>query len=134
MAYEIRGSILVYITLIVTCTFPPFSRAAIFFFLTAYSFYWNPDVLADIPFYTGALLADLSLILAQNASSPAWSTRSTGPFARLRSHWPNILAFIGLIIASYPPDSAELAGWSQSMQNLGEIVFPTGCTSYSFIF
>jgi peptidoglycan/LPS O-acetylase OafA/YrhL len=133
MAYEIRGSMLVYLFLLVTAGFTPRNRVGALFALLGYSIYNNTDVLAEVPFYTGALLADLSLVLnEQTLALPSWNI---GPpcgslYRTLRNHWPIIMFVIGLYIGSYPPNSPDLSVWSQQLYNLGLIIFPSSCTSF----
>jgi hypothetical protein len=133
MAYEIRGSMIVYLVLLVTAGFTARNRVASLFGLLTYSIYNNTDVLAEVPFYTGALLADLSLVLnEQTLSLPSWNI---GPpcgslYRTLRSHWPIIMFVVGLYIGSYPPNSPDLSVWSQQLYNLGLMIFPTSCIPF----
>jgi hypothetical protein len=123
---------LVYLTLLVTAAFTPFRRCLILFVLTAYFIYCDVDVLLNIPFFTGALLADLSLVLNSKAQTlPSWNIPTPVTSFRLKSillhHWPIILAFLALFIGSYPPDSPELAPWSQFLFEIAQFIFPATC-------
>ena len=99
--------------------------------LTAYSIYCDVDVLLNVPFYAGALLADLSLVVNDtNDGLPSWRSGSrTLVLSFLRQHWAIITAIVALFIGSYPPDSPEMAGWSNFMYRIGQMVFPPYCNS-----
>lgn len=132
MAVELHGSFIIYLALAVTSTFTPFYRIASFFALIAYSAYCDDDVLANVPFYIGAILADLSLVLSSNQSPPS------GPWGKglgglLRKHWPIILAVFSLFIGSYPPDSPELSSWSRCLRDIGSRIFPEECCAPNLI-
>lgn len=134
MAYEIRGSILVYLAIIVSASFTPSARVATFLGLTLYSV-WFGDFLADIPFYAGALLADLSLVLASSASQNTVSSWNTGPrFRGIKNTLPMALGLFGLFLGSYPPDATEMSSWSIFITNLGLAVFPSDCTCLIWVF
>jgi peptidoglycan/LPS O-acetylase OafA/YrhL len=123
LAIELRGSFLVYLALCVTAGFTPQARIAAFTFLTAYAIYGG-DLLGEIPFFTGTLLADLALVL-----SSSHDTVSTAePFlGRYHKYWPTSTAVFALIVASYPTNSPELAAWSRVMIRFGERVFHPDC-------
>lgn len=126
----------IYLTLFVTLNLTPFYRRSVFILLTLYSIYCDVDVLLNIPFYAGALLADLSLIVSnENGSlSSAIPFLSLGRrreliIAYLKSHWPIFLAFFGLFVGSFPPDSFELAAWSRFIFFLGSPFLRSDCIS-----
>lgn len=123
LAIELRGSLMCYLVLIITASFTPYWRCAVFVVLLSWSVYWG-DLLAEIPFYTGALLADMSILL-----SKANSSVSAAP-SRLRQFTPiaTSLGILGLMICSYPTNNAEMAGWSRFMTRLGERVLHSQCT------
>jgi len=113
-----------YLVLIVTASFTPYWRAAILVILLCWSVYWG-DLLAEIPFYTGALLADMSILQRSNANNSVVSTSSTSRLERLiKDYWPMTLGILGLLVCSYPSNHAELAGWSRAMTRLGNTLFP----------
>ena len=134
MAHEIRGSMMVYLALVATSGLTSFYRTAVLFGLLFFSIYNDDDVLLNIPFFTGALLADLSLVLS-NATAPIIhsSPRSIKlGGVRIQLHripWPLIIFGFAMFFGSYPPDSYEMAHWSQFLFNFGQIIFPYGCTS-----
>jgi hypothetical protein len=124
MAYEFRGSMMVYLTLLATSNFTPSWRVAAYIFLTGYSI-WFGNILGDIPFYSGVLLADLSLVINSNSQT---TTRTRGLFRGLRNSWPMVLAFVALFISSYPPEGGvELAAWSRFLLRWGYIFLPSHC-------
>lgn len=121
LAIELRGSFLVYLALVVTASFTPAHRIAAFSFLIAYSIYGG-DLLAEIPFFTGTLLADLALVLQNDMTVSTTSMKN-----RFSKYWPEILGFVALFIASYPTNSPELAAWSRFMIRIGEKVLHPDC-------
>ena len=123
MAIEVHGSMMVYLALIVTASFTSFYRRIVFLILISYAIYFG-DLMGEIPFYTGALLADLSLYLnSQRNSEPTHVAR----FLSVRNCWPMAVVFFGLFLASYPPNSPELAGWSMTMYQVGTHILNSEC-------
>jgi len=123
MAYEIRGSMVLYLVLVVTASFTSHARVISLFLLTMYCVYWG-DLLGDIPFYTGALLANLSIVLGTTSNN---ASRGIG-IGKFRVKWPLLLAVFALFLGSYPPDSPDARGWSNVMLRFAEIFFPADCT------
>jgi hypothetical protein len=129
MAYEVRGSMLVYLVLGVTASFTPTRRFLCLLGIVAYSIYADSDALSDLPFYIGAILADISLVLSdKNITILPLFTCCKEP--RGDSRWAIVFAFVALYIGSYPPNSYERATWSQQLYNLGQAIFPSTCTPY----
>src|SRR5579859_6592629 len=126
LAIELRGSLMCYLVLSVTASFTPYWRRTVFVILLSWSVYWG-DLLAEIPFYTGALLADLSIILSEVRSIPV-STTTTPRFERLHKHWPMALGIFGLFICSYPSNNADMAGWSRAMIRIGNLILQPQCS------
>jgi hypothetical protein len=60
LAYEVRGSMLLYMGILVTSAFTAQGRVAILLVLTVFFLYCG-DFLCAVPFYCGALLAELFL-------------------------------------------------------------------------
>jgi len=124
MAIELRGSMLVYLILVITSAFTPFYRCAVFVLLTANSL-WCGDILGEVPFYTGVLLADMSLLISNgDFSSPRWFG------SRLQSvqkYWPFCLAMFGFFLASYPPVGPELSSWSSFLTSAGHHILHSDC-------
>ena len=123
MAIEVHGSMMVYLALIVTASFTPLYRRVVFLVLISYAIYFG-DLMGEIPFYTGTLLADLSLYLnSQRNNAEPQVLR----FISIRNCWPMAVAFFGLFLASYPPNSPELAGWSMNMYQIGTRILNSSC-------
>jgi hypothetical protein len=128
MAYEIRGSMLVYLVLTTTASFTPACRRAIFVTLIVYSLYYG-DFLGDVPFYCGVLLADMSLVLSQRqrlSTSKQTTIDGWRRFQFVRHYWPIMLAIFGLFLSSYPPDSPYRAAWSDSIHRIWWNMHPAG--------
>lgn len=123
LAIELRGSLMCYLVLIITANFTPYWRRAVLLFLMTWSIYWG-DLLAEIPFYIGALFADMSIVISQQGNSV--STSSTR-FNRWQKFWPLAIGILGLFICSYPPNWAELSGWSYFMMRLAARIFHRHC-------
>lgn len=123
LAIELRGSLMCYLVLLITASFTPNWRCAVLIVLLSWSVYWG-DLLAEIPFYTGALLADMSILLSKtNGSLTARKSR----LAHLQQFSPTALGIIGLLICSYPTNNAEMAGWSRFMTHVGQMVLHPHC-------
>jgi hypothetical protein len=124
LAIELRGSLLVYLILVITASFTPVHRCTIIAILLMYSVYLG-DLMGEIPFYFGVLMAELSLFLSQE-------TISTLPplfTGRVSKNWPIIMAVFALLLCSYPTNHAELAAWSRFMTRLGASIFHRRCIS-----
>lgn len=118
---------LVWITLVATTNFTTRWRAAVLFIGVVYS-YCARDVVVMFLFYSGALLADLSLAIRANTlnapSLPTFQESRVNPKRLIKRHWPIAAAIIALIIASLPYRSPERLWWSRTLFNFGEAVFP----------
>ena len=126
LAVELRASFLVYLTLAVTAEFTRFYRNVVFLCILAFCIYAG-DLMGEIPFFTGALFADMSIHLNQNEQlSNLGSSQSL-----IRRYWPELLAVLGLLMASYPTNHAELAGWSRLMTQIGWQLFHPNCIPIS---
>jgi hypothetical protein len=112
-----------YLVLIITANFTPYWRRAVLLFLMTWSIYWG-DLLAEIPFYIGALLADMSIVLSQQGNPVS---TSSSRFDRWQKSWPLAIGFLGLFICSYPPNWAELSTWSHFMMRLAARIFHQHC-------
>ena|SRR5579859_2453924 len=127
MGPEMRGSMLLWITLVATASFTTRWRAAVLF-LGAVYFYCARDVVVMFLFYSGALLADLSLAIRANTLNPPLSPTFQGirfsPKRLIKRYWPIATAICGLFIASQPDRSPERLWWSRTLLHFGEAVFP----------
>lgn len=125
LAIELRGSLLVYFWIGVTSAFTSRHRIGVFLILILYSIYFG-DLLGEIPFYVGLLLANLSLALQNNkqTSSTIWVRR----ISILNQHWPIILFIFALTIGSFPAEKPKLAPWSRFFIQVGNHIFHSQCT------
>ena len=130
MAIELRGSLLVYLWIVVTAAFTPYYRRAVFIGLICYSVYFG-DLLGEIPFYVGTLLADLSLFLNSESytSSPSWDL---GPkMTMVKNYWSMTLFIFALAVGSFPAEHPELAAWSRFYMSVGYQIFHSRCNLIS---
>jgi len=129
----------VYLMLLVTSAFTPSWRCAVFLAITAHCVYCEPDVLISVPFYAGALLAELSLILNNNniSRSPPWNIGFYGGRllpSPIKKHWPIILAIFALFISSFPVEGYEQRAWSLFLAGIGDYIFRSDCITLPSIF
>jgi hypothetical protein len=126
MSYEIRGSMLVFQALAVTATFSPICRRAVFILLTAFFVYCG-DLLGEAPFFVGALLADMSLVIGKD-NQPT-SSKVIGLYPRAfrvaKNNWPIAIAMFALFLSSFPTDSPERAAWSLFLDQFAVNYFPS---------
>jgi hypothetical protein len=127
LAIEYHGSMMLFLLLTITAAFTTYTRRLIFYIVLAYGFY-NGDLLGEIPFFSGALLADLSLYLnsADASTAQSWSHK----FPKfIQDYWPIAMAIFGLTIGSYPAIAPENAWWSRRLTDIGEALFHPNCNS-----
>jgi hypothetical protein len=128
MVYEIRGSLSVFLVLTITASFNSFYRTIALVLLSLWSIVFDRDVLLAIPFYLGAVLADLSLMIAKNTKTstyPVLNSRLNSALSRLiKDHWPIILTIFSLFLAGYPPNSADRTAWSRSLYYYADSIIP----------
>jgi hypothetical protein len=93
---------LLFIGLFATASCTPFARTLLILSLNAY-FYEAGDLLSGFLFYSGALLADLSLSISETRKR--WL------------QWSIALTILSLFFASYP-SQPERAAWSRFLKNL----------------
>ena len=99
LGFELRGSMLLFMGLFATASCTPLARTVLLLFLSAY-FYEAGDLLSGFLFFSGSLLANLSLCIPQT-----------------RKRWPLALTVLSLFLASYP-DQPERAAWSRVLKSL----------------
>jgi len=133
MAYEFRGSMVVYLTLLATSSFTPSWRRATIIFLTAYSICLG-NLLGDVPFCSGMLLADLSIVITKRSNSHSGTINPrSGLLSLLKNSWAILLALVALVICSFPPEGGQdLATWSQFLDHCADLLFPPHCTNPIF--
>jgi len=100
LCWEMRGSMLLFIILVMSSHCTPFWRRIFLLGSACYAFRIG-EFMSPFCFISGALLADLSLRLPPaEPNTPGFHLR--GPIS---SHWPLLEAFLGLLMASVPPDN-----------------------------
>jgi hypothetical protein len=121
---------MLFLLLTITAAFTTYTRRLLFYIVIAYGVY-NGDLLGEIPFFSGALLADLSLYLnSPDASTgPSWSVRHNIP-KFVRDYWPLALAIFGAMIGSYPAVAPETAAWSRFLTEVGNRIFHPHCNGH----
>jgi len=128
MGPEMRGSMLLWITIVATAGFTVRWRAAVLFAGALY-FYLARDLVLMFLFYSGALLADLSLAMGTTAtliaSSPPTFQRSRVCAKQLiKRYWPLVTTLIALFLAGQPDRSPERVWWSRTLLRYGQAIFP----------
>ena len=118
---------MVYLWIIVTASFTPYYRRSVFIVLILYSLYFG-DLLGEIPFYVGTLLADLSLVLNSESykNSPTWEVGRQMNI--VKNYWPITLAIFALAIGSFPAEHPGRASWSRFLMRVGARLFHPNCT------
>lgn len=107
-----RGSMLLFLGLLATASCTPIARTILLLALTAY-FYEAGDILSGFLFYSGALLADLSLCLPE-----------------IKKRWSAALTVLSLFLASYP-NEPERAAYSRFLKMLFDrYITSSGGTSH----
>ena len=119
-----RGSLLVYLTVVITSGLASFWRRAILVLAFALSIYFD-DLFCGGHFFAGSVLAELSISTEPMRSPAAWSpVPALGPFnRRAKGCAPFLLSGVGLYLASYPIDGAENMAWSRILLHLGNHIF-----------
>ena len=128
LAIEYHGSMMLFLLLTITAPFSTYTRRLLFYVVIAYGIY-NGDLLGEIPFFSGALLADLSLYLnsADASTAPAWGITHSFPKV-VRNYWPMALFIFALGIGSYPAVAPENAAWSRFLTTVGDAIFHGNCS------
>jgi len=133
MRYELLGSMWLYLILGATSGFTPFWRRTILFAMNIICALVPDSVFSGVAFFTGALLADLSLVLeANNSMSTKRICRQGRRF--LRVVWPIGLFIVALFCASYPDHGEERMAWSHFLTRIAVAVFPNSITPGSAFF
>jgi len=124
MTWFLRGTMLLYVTLLATVRARPRYRMLIFLGLFLYS--WKTrDTLGGIPIFGGGLLCELSM-------EPMVSKFSTSRSA-VRRALPFSMALVGWYLMSYSGDHTEWASWTRALLKIGANVFPAGAEILSFM-
>ncbi|MCJ1413519.1 hypothetical protein MMC19_007625 [Ptychographa xylographoides] len=117
LCYLLRGSMLVYLTLVATAYVRPRYRMLIY--TTLYLYYWKMgDAVVGINIYAGMLLAELTF------DSDLQTHVSNHP--TLYSVLSSLGILLGTFIISYPEEHPEWARWSNGLMEFGHYIFPAG--------
>ena len=121
MSFELRGSMLLYLTITATANFTPAWRAAVIFALTAF-FYAAGDIFTTCTFLFGASLANLQLVLGDlfPESQPAHTRRSFGVRWIIQQSWPMALIAVALFSVGITANPI----WPTIFQRIGSTIFP----------
>jgi peptidoglycan/LPS O-acetylase OafA/YrhL len=123
MEWFLKGSMVLFVTLLATVKATAKYRMLIFLVLFLYS--WESmDAMIGLPIYGGALLAELNF-------EPCISkfTTSRHPVKRAL---PFSMVLLGWYLMSYPGVHTEWAPWSNALLQVGVHIFPAGSDVYSF--
>ncbi|MCJ1460500.1 hypothetical protein MMC28_010882 [Mycoblastus sanguinarius] len=116
LPFLLKGSMLIYLTLLATVRTQAYYR--VLTFLGLYAFSWaGRDPMTGMNIYFGALLAEFSTQL------PSSSNTTKRPLLRLL---PIPILLLGLHLSGYPEVSAEWASWSGSLAHIGDLIYPRG--------
>ena len=124
-----RGSLLVFLVLTTTASATALWRRIIFI-LTALYFYNSGEFIGPFCFFSGALLADLSLFLRDNPPREITLNLFGSSWERaIYKRWPFGLAFLSYFLATMPPENQDYAAWSRSVYQFFEryITATGGC-------
>ena len=123
MTYLLRGSVLIYFTLVAVVFVQPRYRILVYTVMELY-YWWIGDAVIGINIFAGMTLAELTC-------SPEFND-----YADSRPITTEVLSacalVLGIIGCSFPEDHAEWAGWSQSMLDFGYYLFPGGAEQSRF--
>jgi len=115
-----RGSFLVFLVLTTTASHTILIRRTILA-LTALYFFNSGEFLSTFCFFSGALLADLSLYLRAYASDSHSSPPQHHPKSRwqaiIAEHWPVALAMFALFLGTMPPEDQDFVKYSRLVYN-----------------
>jgi hypothetical protein len=118
------GSMTLYTTLIATSNFTPSWRCAALIAMNTFCFYGADWFYTGFCFFTGALLADLSVVL-EDRTLPLPPVRKHGRRGiTAKLGLPLILAAVAIYIGSYPEEYQDETAWSRYLHLLGDYIFP----------
>jgi len=109
---------LVFLALTITAGFTPLWRRAIFILTTLYYFESESDQYKSIfCFFSGALLADVSLMLRGHGPQGLHRVSRNTPhwFDVVSAHWPVALFLFALLLGSSPPQDQDFAFYSRAI-------------------
>ncbi|KAF2092400.1 hypothetical protein NA57DRAFT_82367 [Rhizodiscina lignyota] len=114
MTYLLKGSMYIFILLLITATTRPGFRFVVFGL--AYGWSWlSGDGLVGLNVFAGMFLAEL---------------HTTQMLPEIRSKalraLPFFTALLGLYLMSFPADFAGWKPWTRQLKDIGNVIFPTG--------
>lgn len=135
MRLEMRGSMLLWITLVATVSFTIRWRVAVLF-SAAFYFYCARDLVVML-FYSGALLADLWLAMGSSATStspasPTFQRSRMCLISLIKRYWPFLTMIIALFLGSGTDRDAHRLWWSRTLYQYGKAFFPEVGMSLTF--
>ena len=135
LAWEMRGSMMVFLVLTVTAVCTSFWRRVILVCSTIY-FFKSGEFIPPFLFFAGTLHAELSLLQIAYAKERAAKGILDAPepssqTSRLRKHWPTALFILALFLGTSPPENSHRATWSRLLRWVFEDYITTkNCTPY----
>src|SRR5271163_3400973 len=114
-----QGALLVFLAIMITAAQTAFWRRAVLILTTIYYFY-SGQFMSIFCFFSGALLADLSLSLrassqaSEKASPPEYQAEQPSVWVPyLKEYWPIATAIFALLLASVPPQDQHYVYYSR---------------------
>jgi len=113
-----QGALLVFLAIMITAAQAIFWRRTILVLTTIYYFY-SGQFISIFCFFSGALLADLSLSLRASTSPgntppPTYEAEQPPVWIQyLKEHWPIATAILALLLASVPPQDQHYVFYSR---------------------
>src|SRR5271170_8446063 len=124
MSYELRGSMLIYLTILATANFTPTWRVAVMFALTAF-FYAAGEIFGTCTFLFGALLANLQLVLGDRfPESQTDSSRRSFCVRSAKQSWPVALFVVALLSDGLPVSGPPKPIWTSIFRRIGISILP----------
>ncbi|KAJ5772615.1 hypothetical protein N7520_003144 [Penicillium odoratum] len=118
--FFLKGSMLVYVTILATTFATPRFTKLLLIFL--YSLSWlNGQPLIEMTTYAGMFLAELHADYGSQAPSIMPSPIST------------MMIFSGLFLASFPDDNVAWAPWSRALDSMAQYIVPAGAEVSRYI-
>jgi hypothetical protein len=136
LGWEMRGSMMVFLVLSITAVCTSFWRRVILVCTTLY-FYKSGEFIPPFCFFSGTLLAEISLLqiahakeraangILETPESPSRTTRL------IRRHWTTALFILALYLGTAPPENTHRAAHSRFLRWIFEDYITTeNCTTH----
>ena len=124
LPFLLKGSMMIYLTLLATLRLTARWRMTVFFGLYALSWCWN-DAMIGMNIYSGAFLAELNMHLGTANSLPACRSLPMRAVAIF-------LVILGLHLCGYPESKNDWAKWSKDLGEIGLRIFPKGIEQFRY--